>query len=266
MIPHDFALPGATRESAVAPSAHAFVAQEVDAARFAPALALLRAVAEAAANYSAGAASRSFDLAGLDIAQIELIDQILGEGEVSAFVAAPQPARVQESVAPGIWRVRWCTPDGTLTGESVEVGVVPEAVCAAAEAGTPMPDIGMPPSGTMNVMPVLAEIRHQLAIWRPDQPNHVVNFTLLPMTPDDMTFLEAMLGSGPLTLASRGYGACRVQATAVRGVWSVRFFNSMGTIILDTLEVGGIPIAAAAQEEDVCDGAARLRDLLAIYG
>lgn len=230
-----------------------------------PALSLLHTVAEAATGYRSGADVRVFDLGGLDAAQTALIDEILGEGEVSALAAAPRPARVRESVAPGIWRVRWCNPDGTPAGDAIEVGPVPEVVRAAAATGGGMPDFGAPPDGAMNVMPVLAEIRHQLANRRTDGLNHVVNFTLLPMTPADMAFLEATLGTGALTLTSRGYGACRIQATAVRNVWSVRCFNSTGTIILDMLEVGGIPLAALAQDEDVRDGGIQLKDLLGTY-
>ncbi|MEY9750963.1 hypothetical protein ABIF65_010337 [Bradyrhizobium japonicum] len=63
----------------------------------------------------------------------------------------------------------------------------------------------------------------------------------------------------------RGYGACRVQATGTRNVWSVQFFNSTDNIILDTVEVGGVPIVALAADEDFQDSAGRVQEILEAY-
>ena len=103
---------------------------------------------------------------------------------------------------------------------------------------------GAPPPGAMNVMPLLAEIRDRMAAHRPGEPARIINFSLLPMNEADMGFLQQTLGDGPVRLVSRGYGACSVHATGARHVWSVQFFNSMDTIILDTLEIGDTPLAA----------------------
>jgi hydrogenase-1 operon protein HyaF len=42
----------------------------------------------------------------------------------------------------------------------------------------------------------------------------------------------------------------------------VRYFNSMNTLILDTIEVVDIPEAARAAAEDFADSIERLRELL----
>jgi hydrogenase-1 operon protein HyaF len=86
----------------------------------------------------------------------------------------------------------------------------------------------------------------------------VVNFTLLPHTEDDLSWLDAALGEGAVTILSRGYGNCRVTATALAGVWRVQFFNSMDTLILDTLEVTDMPEVVLAAPEDLSDSARRL--------
>jgi hydrogenase-1 operon protein HyaF len=85
------------------------------------------------------------------------------------------------------------------------------------------------------------------------------------MSPVDMTFLQESVGNGPIQLTSRGYGTCRVLATGVRNVWSVQFFNAMDTIILDTLEVGGVPAVARAADEDFEDSAERLQEIIEAY-
>jgi hydrogenase-1 operon protein HyaF len=93
----------------------------------------------------------------------------------------------------------------------------------------------------------------------------VINFSLLPMTPEDMAFLQATLGQGPVRLASRGYGQVRAVATAARGVWSVQYANTMDTVALDTLEIGDVPAVVIAADEDFADSSVRLREIDEAY-
>ena len=85
------------------------------------------------------------------------------------------------------------------------------------------------------------------------------------MAPEDMSFLQASLGEGPVGLLSRGYGKCRIHATSTRHVWSVQYFNAMDEIILDTLEIGGVPVVALAATEDFHDSSERLREIYEAY-
>jgi hydrogenase-1 operon protein HyaF len=61
---------------------------------------------------------------------------------------------------------------------------------------------------------------------------------------------------------SRGFGSCRVSSTGVRDVWRVQYFNSMQTMILNTLEVAEIPEVALAAPEDLADSRERLGELV----
>ena len=65
-----------------------------------------------------------------------------------------------------------------------------------------------------------------------------------------------------MTILSRGYGNCRITATALAHVWRVQFFNSMDTLILDTFEVTGVPEVAVAAPEDLTDSGARILKVL----
>jgi hydrogenase-1 operon protein HyaF len=114
-------------------------------------------------------------------------------------------------------------------------------------------------------MPVLAEIRERMGQYLPGTPNHTIAFSLFPMNPEDMDFLQKSLGPGPVQIVSRGYGTCKVTATATRNVWSVQFFNAMDTIVLDSLEIGGVPSVALAAEEDMRDSAERLKEIEEAY-
>lgn len=229
------------------------------------AVALLSRIADAIADQKAEAPTVLFRLANLNDLESKLVADVLGEGEVAGVVALPDGslAQIQESVLAGIWRVRLET-DGT--SEYLEIGAIPEVVRrAAADLTSADFEIGQVPEGAMNVLPVLAEIRERAQAWRPGLRSQIINFTLLPMSPVDMSFLQDTIRNGPIQLVSRGYGTCRVLSTGIRNVWSVQFFNAMDTIILDTLEVGGVPTVALAADEDFEDSAERLQEIIEAY-
>ncbi|PDT90876.1 hydrogenase expression/formation protein [Bradyrhizobium sp. Y36] len=229
------------------------------------AVALLSQIAEAIAGQKADAPTQLLRLANLNELESKLIADVLGEGEVGGVVALPDGslAQIQESVLAGIWRVRLETD---ATSEYLEIGAVPEIVKrAAADLTSADFEIGEVPEGAMNVLPVLAEIRERALVWRPGIRSQIINFTLLPMSPVDMSFLQDTIRNGPIQLVSRGYGTCRVLSTGIRNVWSVQFFNAMDTIILDTLEVGGVPTVALAADEDFEDSAERLQEIIEAY-
>ncbi|TQF26651.1 hydrogenase accessory protein HypB [Bradyrhizobium sp. UNPF46] len=226
---------------------------------------LLSKVADVIAGQKADAPTQLFRLGNLNDLERRLIADVLGEGEVAGVVALPDGslAQIQESVLAGLWRIRIET-DGHH--EYLEVGAIPEIVKrAAADLTSADFEIGQPPEGAMNVLPVLAEIRERAQAFRPGMRSQIINFTLLPMSPIDMSFLQETIGNGPIQLVSRGYGTCRVLSTGIRNVWSVQFFNAMDTIILDTLEVGGVPTVALAADEDFEDSAERLTEIIEAY-
>jgi hydrogenase-1 operon protein HyaF len=208
---------------------------------------LLPRLADALARQKDGERGKGFDITDFPADDRQLISQVLGEGEVGGVAALRNGivAQIQESVMAGLWRVRFTDAEGHEIGDYIEVGAYPEAVNEACAFASGDILIGAPPEGAMNVMPVLAEIQERVSAYRPGDDNHVMTFSLFPMTPEDMTFLQDTLGPGPVTLVSRGYGSCRIAATAARGVWSVQFYNSMETIVLDTLEIGGVPARRA---------------------
>jgi hydrogenase-1 operon protein HyaF len=229
------------------------------------AVALLSRIARAIEGQKAEAPTQLFRLANLNELESKLVADVLGEGEVGGVVALPDGslAQIQESVLAGIWRVRLETD---AASEYLEIGAIPEIVRrAAADLTSADFEIGQVPEGAMNVLPVLAEIRERAQAWRPGLRSQIINFTLLPMSPVDMSFLQDTIRNGPIQLVSRGYGTCRVLSTGIRNVWSVQFFNAMDTIILDTLEVGGVPTVALAADEDFEDSAERLQEIIEAY-
>jgi hydrogenase-1 operon protein HyaF len=206
---------------------------------------------------------RAFELPvdGLDAVSVQAVTEILGEGEVSGSVTLDGVHyAIVESVLPGVWRV--CGDDGS---DRVEVGAAPTVILdAAASLQTAGFSIPAPDTATMNAPAVLAEIRERAGAWQ-GEANHVLNFTLLPMTEADQALLIGTLGRADLELNSGGFGECRIMATRYRHVWAVQYVNAMGHTILDTVEIGTLPPAATAAWQDFEDSAERLTELLEAY-
>jgi len=232
---------------------------------------ILQQVLEALQHIAHGAAPQRqttrITLADVSNADITLLNQVLGEGEVSAQILAadggPPTLRIQESVFAGVWRALGNSPEGYPV-DYIEVGAVPEALREAAQidsASAAPPVLPLPPQ-VMNVPSLLVELEDQRGIWRPGNVAHVVNLTLLPITPEDIGYLDHQLGTGRVLILSRGYGNCRITNCCVPHTWRVVYYNSVDTVILNSVEVTDMPDVACAAPEDLRDSAERISEVL----
>lgn len=237
---------------------------EAMAAEAGAGIALLRKIAEAMADYHEGAAPVTFATDTLDSASRALVREVLGRGEVTGRVNDPAPMLIQESVFPGLWRVQSAArPDAP---EALIIADVPPMVrYKGGKSLDPTMYIRETAKDVMNALPVLAEIRERAQAYVAERDNHVINFTLLPMCEADMALLRETLGVGHVDLLSKGYGACRVCSTRWPNVWSVQFLNVMDTVILDTLEIGDVPVSVRAAGDDFADSAQRILDIIEAY-
>lgn len=203
----------------------------------------------------------NMSLLGEDPDTLVEINELLGQGEVSVLIEGGRKVRVQETAFAGVWRVQADREDGSLAQDEIEAGSMPQAVIRALAQRpdtTPKDVVEIP--GLMNAPALLTELRDQAASHKPGKEAHVVNLTLLPVTPEDLEFIGTCLDRGPVSILSRGYGNCRITATALPHTWWVQYFNSMDQLILNTLEVGDVPEVALAAEEDYADSVERLRE------
>ena len=223
--------------------------------------AALRWLWEAARDWMPGSPNRSFDASGLDPRDREIVDQVLGEGEVSIIVSGGRETRAQESVFTGVWRVRAVNHDGSIGTDRIEIGPVPGIVTSAArEAARPaVPDLP-PPADAFGARPIVEEIAHHAGRRRPGDPPHVINLSLLPLSPTDAAHLGAVLAAGPVRILSRGYGNCRITSTVVQDTWWVQYVNGYGNPMVDSIEITDVPEVAVASAEDIADSAERLRE------
>jgi hydrogenase-1 operon protein HyaF len=203
------------------------------------------------------------DLGGVDPAVQRIVNEMLGDGEVSIRVDGIRRLHIQESVFTGLWRVVELDASGGLQADWVEAGPLPAAVLEAARegAGPGLKQTAVPP-GAMNSPALLHELSAQSNGRRPGTPAHVINLTLFPLSPEDHEVLERALPVGPVAIISRGFGNCRVTSTLARNIWRVQYFNSMNTLILNTIEVVDVPEVALAAAEDLADSRGRLAELI----
>lgn len=227
-----------------------------DPEKIRPATDALRALAAAAASWSAQRGNLRFDLPTLDAQNAKVFADALGEGEVAMQADTLPRIEAQESVFAGVWRIRSLGED---MREHIEIGAVPSIALVSAPATPPSPP--MPAPGVVNGPFLLAEITEQIAKRRRGDPPHVVNLTLMPHTPEDLDYLAAALGAGLVRFLSRGYGNCRIDGTGYPDVWRVRYYNSQDALILDTIEVSDIPEVACAAAEDIRDSATRIAEV-----
>ncbi|MBN8874138.1 MAG: hydrogenase expression/formation protein [Rhodospirillales bacterium] len=216
--------------------------------------------------WCADATPRSIPLAHLPAPDRAFVRQLLGEGEVSVIGGATLQA--QESVLAGVWYIRETSVDGTLYDERVEIGPFPPSLLAIAFEGA-AEAVAMAahfPENVFNAPALIPEISAHLPRIADDSlPVHVINLSLLPHTQEDLQYLDTLLGSGPLIILSRGYGNCRIRATATRNVWWVRYYNSQDTLILNAIELSRLPDVAVAAPEDLADSRERLAEIMDLY-
>ncbi|WP_220495744.1 hydrogenase expression/formation protein [Oceanospirillum sediminis] len=242
--------------------------------------------------------SQQLDLKQWPKKSTELLSQILGEGEVSILVDQGQLAQrmgaqnavcepdsmseqdvvskwqIQETVLAGVWRIQSLNAQGEMLVDMIEVASIPQQVISTAFDSAELPDLNTwfndKPVDVMNAPMVLIELRDQAARVIDEGTDkqkfpHVVNLSLLPVSPRDLDYIQQMLGVGPVTILSRGYGNCRITATHLPNTWWVQYYNSGDQLILNTVEVCAIPEVALAAKEDIEDSIERLIEIQQAY-
>jgi len=206
------------------------------------------------------------DLSALDEESRDVVNQILGEGEVSIVCDGQVRARTQESVLAGVWRTLFFDSDDRVVCDLLEVADVPTVVGFAAESDAA---VDASPEGVneelANALPILVELQSRHERYVAGGSAHSINLTLLPLSEAEVEFIDQRLGRGPIDVLSRAYGKCEVISSGTAGIWWVRYYNSMGVLILNTLEVVEVPGVVKAAPEDLADSAERLKEILEPY-
>lgn len=239
-----------------------------DVSHLASALLCLGTLQEKMTTWQYGHDNIELDVSHLDPDNRELVDQVMGEGEVSILFDGEGHIRIQEAVLTGVWRIQRFDQQNQRTSDSIEVGPIPNIVQQStfAKAQQAVDEVvEHTPDGVCNAPPLLAEINERMQAFNQSRTPHIINLTLLPQTEQDLMFLDQRVGLGNTTILSRGYGNCRITSTGTRNVWWVRYFNSQDKNILNSIEICDIPDAACAAAEDIADSTVRLAEILEMY-
>lgn len=242
--------------------------QDLSAPEFAQINSVLQLLLAKMAAFPAKPDQSAIDLACLNAANSLLLNQILGEGEVSIVMSGDYTLHMQESVLAGVWRIQTTDPQQRIISDQLEVAAIPSALRLATflQAQTAIAhDPSSAPAGLMNALPLITELNANMSTWQPGDASHVINLSLLPQSEQDLFYLNRLLGNGSVTVLSRGYGNCRMTSTATRHVWWVQYFNSQEALILNTLEICDVPEVACAALEDIADSHQRLQEIIAAY-
>ncbi len=227
----------------------------------------LMEVIDVLGRYKVGDAAKVVDTTGLSELDLGLVNQLLGEGEVS--MVSGSSVQVQESFFAGVWRVLHFGDDGKLSKDSIEVASWPDAVAhrvfEGAQEQVPLADMKNLPAGVFNTPTLLSELSDKVKTHQPGDPVHSINLSLLPHTEEDLVYLNHMLGKGDTIILSRGYGNCRVSSTRTKNVWWVQYYNSQDALILNTLEITEVPEVICAAQEDLDDSLERLEEIMELY-
>lgn len=220
---------------------------------------VLQALLEKLRLSARGQFTTPVDISGYSAADRVLLGQLLGEGEVSIRLDGVESLRIQESIFTGVWRV---IGEGQ---DRIEVGPAPmDLALRALSASQPLP-LELPdslPQGVMNAPAIMTEIQDRALNWRSGAGPHVINLTLLPLSEQDVFWLNDCLGIGPVMALTRGYGNCRISSTQIPNCWRLTYFNSQDAMILDTIEITDLPEVICAAPEDLSDSLERFEDVI----
>ena len=228
----------------------------------------LRLVRDALKNFKISDQLTMIDITDLDDQNRAWVNTMLGHGEVSVIYQGGTRTEIQESVFAGVWRIIYLDADRNIIKDFIEIASVPELVKNSSfiKAKTELEyDADNLPERVMNAPALITELNDKVATWKEGDEPHVINFSLLPQTEEDLVFLDKLLGSGPVVILSRGYGNCRIACTKTQNVWWVKYFNSEDKLILDTLEISTVPEVACAAQEDIRDSYDRFVEVMELY-
>ena len=104
---------------------------------------------------------------------------------------------------------------------------------------------------TLNVLPLLHEVRHALERLLATGETTVIDMGALPLAPGEFEKIDAALGTGEVKAVLESMGPSQVYETQFSGVWRVTHFNATDEIVGRYIEVTRMPEILLAQEADV---------------
>jgi hydrogenase-1 operon protein HyaF len=112
---------------------------------------------------------------------------------------------------------------------------------------------------TLNVQPLLHEIRHALAQLLEQGKETVIDLRGIPLAPGEEAAIEQALGEGEVRATLSALGPSDFRETSFPGVWVVTHYNRDDQIVGKFVEVAAVPALLMSQTEDMAAGLERLK-------
>jgi hydrogenase-1 operon protein HyaF len=107
---------------------------------------------------------------------------------------------------------------------------------------------------TMNVLPVLHEVRHALARLLETGEETAIDLGSMPLAPGELDKIDAALGTGEVRILLESLGPSQLYETRYPGVWRVTHRNSADEVVGRYIEIALVPRLVPAQEPDTRRG------------
>jgi hydrogenase-1 operon protein HyaF len=115
---------------------------------------------------------------------------------------------------------------------------------------------------TLNVQPLLHEIRHALTQLLEQGTETVIDLRSIPLAPGEEAAIEQALGEGEVRAALSALGTSDFRETSYPGVWVVTHYNRDEQIVGKYVEITFVPALLRSQTEDIAAGLRRFEDRL----
>jgi hydrogenase-1 operon protein HyaF len=129
----------------------------------------------------------------------------------------------------------------------------------------PAPPPAAAPYGGLGVGAVAAllmELASLLDRLATTQRPAAIDLLSLPMSPEDRTELQRILGEGEVRATIQTQGLSTLRETRMSGVWWVEHRDAQGELIAELLEVAQVPAILASASDEIVAAARALREHL----
>jgi hydrogenase-1 operon protein HyaF len=111
---------------------------------------------------------------------------------------------------------------------------------------------------------LLTEIASLLARLAETRLPAAIDLRSLPMSPQDRSELESVLGEGEVRATIEAEGLSTLRETRMSGVWWVEHRNAQGELVAELLEIAYVPAILASASNEIAAAARTLREHLSL--
>ena len=186
----------------------------------------------------------------------------LNAGEIRIVIDGGR-IRMEETSVPTVWRVLAGQQDFLVTA------YVPDIVLEACRKnGTA--EIVEPeekPEGLFASPAIFSELRAALGNldfghFDPEEVPVAVELSRQPLSPADKTYIDKVLGEGPLEVQMLGFARSTIRQTSVKGLWRSKILSKAGKVLLDEVVAAPIPPEVPSTEDELPEAVKKLSDLI----